>query len=202
MKFISRISNYQLTLVAGTQGAPNMGMPPKPGIYVRFIDGKATISQPIREYSVEKLVELMKQHPSFGRDFVLADEVDDIDPYAKYRRPVEPEHDILELKHGSIDKNVNPRPKVAISPDKKIEFDQMVKEKAMEMAKTVLEQKADEMLQDILKKKMENITIPVTEGENVSSTFTPPPIKEEEKKEEDKQPIVRKGRPKKSNDNK
>lgn len=126
MKFISKFSNYRIVLKPGLPGNRFMGTEAVPGIYIKFEDGVAEIKD-------EKMIDMMKNHPGFGTDFVTPG--DEKDPYSETRKSSEPEHNIGEVKFGNVVGNPNPRPLVTITPEHKKVIKEQAKKMLIEIAK-------------------------------------------------------------------
>lgn len=127
MKFISRSSNYMITLRPGLQGNHLTGQASVPGLYIRFRDG-------IAEVKDEHTIELMKDSEGYKNgDFVAVDERGE-DPFAENRSQLEPAHIISEMKYGHIEnRKISEVPiKVPASVKKMIETE------AKKMAKSML----------------------------------------------------------------
>lgn len=118
MKFVSKQSNYRITLSPGIPGNALLGNPPKPAIYVKFEDGIANIDD-------ENLVEMMKKHPAFLKgDFI---EMSDgtTDPYSATRKSMEPQHNI-EIMENGVAKNITPKPLVSFTTEQKKVINEMI----------------------------------------------------------------------------
>lgn len=94
MKFISKSSNLLIVLKPGLQAQPLTGTPSVPTVSVRFKDGLADVVD-------EELIKRMLAHPAMNNDFISAEEVNGVDPYAYTREESEPAHIMTELKFGS-----------------------------------------------------------------------------------------------------
>lgn len=139
MKFHSKNINLRIILKPGLPAEPLTGRAAQPGLHVKFENGVVTVNDP-------NTAKLMKQHPGFGRDFVDVDEAG-VDPYAAQRATsMEPEHDQIEIKHGGIGKNLNPKPRMRMTADQKRALAQMAMEMAMEMAPKMAKEMLDKMV--------------------------------------------------------
>lgn len=144
MKFISKNSNYSVVLKHGQPAEPLTGRIAVNGLYVKFVNGVANVIN-------EEIIKLMLNHPSYNRDFISVEEdKGTADPWADTRADAEPEHDILNLEHGSIVKNVNPRPKITLPRDKQKILKEMAKEMAVDMAREMAPRLAKELLDKIM----------------------------------------------------
>jgi len=123
MKFISKNQNLRIVLKPGIPGNPALGQPIISGLYVKFENGVANITD-------EKMVALMLGHSGFNSDFIKIDD-NEVDSYI--RKSVEPEHNIFEMDHGAMGKNLNPK-KVVLPPEIKAEMSKMATDMAKEMA--------------------------------------------------------------------
>lgn len=159
MKFVSKNSNYRVMLTPGVPGNPISGTPGKPGISVKFEGGEVVIND-------EETAKLMKQHPSFGQDFILVDE-SEADPYKDTRNDPEPEHRIADIKHGNI-ANVE-KAKKELSPAMKKAILEAAKPLAVEIAKDL----APKLAVDLLKKLKEDSESDVEEKKPASKLKKP-----------------------------
>lgn len=122
----------------GLPGEPLLGRPPQPGIYVKFEHGVADVKD-------EATIELLMNNKSFGKTIIAEDsKAPKTDPYAAKRKGQEPEHDIIELKYGHIGKNLNPKPKTAMTNEQKSIVIDLAKDLAKDMAKEMLLEMAAE----------------------------------------------------------
>lgn len=94
MKFISKSSNLLIVLKPGLSAQPLTGTPSIPTVSVRFKDG-------IAEVADDELVKRMLIHPGFNQDYISAEDVNGVDPYAAIREESEPTHLMTELKYGT-----------------------------------------------------------------------------------------------------
>lgn len=154
MKFLSKSSNYRIILKQGQPAEPLTGRTAVPGIYIKFEDGVANIDQDMGGISKEKICEMMLKHPAFISGDFIADKEGAKDPYAETRKPVEPIHTTMELKHGSIDKVVNPKPKLDLTDDNK----KLLKEMAAKMAKEMVKEMIPVLTEKIVKGTKDNPT--------------------------------------------
>ena len=109
-KFVSKNSNYMVVLKPGVEGNRNLGTHAVPGLYIKFQSGVVDIKE-------ESIVEQMRNHPSFGTDFVEVKQ-EEIDPFAESREEIEPGHVISEIKYGHNEKAAGTAP-VKLSPQLK-----------------------------------------------------------------------------------
>ena len=126
MKFVSKNGNYRAILDRGLPAEPLTGRTAVPGFSVKFEDGIAVVND-------EKLAKRLMEHPGFNRDFIKVEEKD-ADPYLGQRKEAEPEHDMVEIKYGSVGKNQNPKAAVPLTPEVKKALVSMAAEMAKEMA--------------------------------------------------------------------
>jgi len=168
MKFISKNANLCIVLRPGLSAAPLSGKAAVAGIYVRFQDSLAEVKD-------EKHAEMMLAHDGFDKDFKLITKDSENDPFGVKYKSMEPEHDMQVLKHGSVEKNLNPKPQFNISPELKkwidIEVNRRVKvvapEAAKEMAKVLLTEALKEQ-KEMQKEEVTPVeTTPVVETEEV-----------------------------------
>jgi len=135
MKFISKNANYRIVLKHGMPSEPLTGRAQVHGLYVKFENGVALVSN-------EETVKLMLSHPAFNKDFVSADGIAS-DPYKVQRGLSEPEHDIVNIEYGRVAKNINPKPKFNLTPEMNKHIatlaTEMAKDMAISMTKGILE---------------------------------------------------------------
>lgn len=110
-KYVSKYSNCRIVLTPGIPGNSVLGNPPRPTVYVKFEDGFASVFD-------DKLIEMLEKTQAFLSGDVV--EVQDIknDPYKDTRKPMEPEHSISEMVHGSA-VEMNPAKKPMFTPEQK-----------------------------------------------------------------------------------
>lgn len=113
-----------LVLRPGIPAQPITGTPAVPTLSVRFQDGVVDI------HDIE-LVEKMRNHPGFNVDFVEVEEQKS-DPY--YRKPVEPQHVMTELKYGTPIARETSKIKRELPP----ELEKLIQEQAVAIAKEML----------------------------------------------------------------
>lgn len=94
MRFISKSSNLLIVLRPGMSAQPLTGTPAKGTVSVRFKEGVADVPD-------GEMVEMMLRHPGYEGDFISADTVNNVDPYAFSRQESEPQHVVTEMKFGS-----------------------------------------------------------------------------------------------------
>jgi hypothetical protein len=102
MKFVAKINNYSIMLRQGIPGNPLMAIPPKAGVYARFVDGQFFTS----EYSSalvteEELIDLLLKSKQCGKDFFAVTDESAADPFQKSRKASEPVHSVMEMGQGS-----------------------------------------------------------------------------------------------------
>ena len=126
MKFISRIKNYGFVLRPGLPGNKFSGQPPQPGLHVRFKDNEVIVND-------ENVIKMMLDSSEYeNHEFVTSDQ-EEADKILSTRIETEPRHNILELEHGAIAKNVNPKPAKSLTVDQMKFATQLAKEMAKEM---------------------------------------------------------------------
>lgn len=197
MRFISKNSNLCIVLKHGMPAEPITGRLAVPALYVKFENGVVNVQD-------EDTQKLMLAHAGFNNDFISA-EKDETDPYAHVRKDMEPEHDITEIKHGGIGKNMNPKSSVTISPEQK----KVMMDMAKEMASTMAPKLAKDMLEELAKKaKEKEVSLPevttlevknTTENTTTTENITKPesvPEKVEAEVEKDAVPTVITDKPK------
>jgi hypothetical protein len=142
-KFISRSSNLLVVLKPGIPAQPITGTPPVPTVSVRFEDGMANVED-------NSLVELMKSHPGFNGDFILATD-EAFDPYIGQRQATEPAHIVMEMVHGAPATKIVTGKLGNVSPD----VERLIREQAMEIAKNMLPQMVKATLEDLVSARQE-----------------------------------------------
>lgn len=126
MRFVSKSSNLMVVLKPGLPGSTVTGQLPVNGIYIKFSAGTVDVKD-------EKLVEMLKNHPSFGVDFIAVE--DNLsDPYKHHREDVEPAHIIQEMKYGHAGETMGSKKNIKLSPEVK----KLLEEEAVKMAKDML----------------------------------------------------------------
>ncbi|MCK5616261.1 hypothetical protein KAR91_81115 [Candidatus Pacearchaeota archaeon] len=134
MKFISKNSNYRAVLRPGIPAEPVTGRAAVSGLYVKFQDGQF-------ETLDEETIDLLKKHPGFDSDYILVEE-GSTDPFD--RESIEPEHDLVEIKHGSVVGNQNPKPKLVLNKEQKKMLEKIAAGMALEMVKEMVSKKGTE----------------------------------------------------------
>jgi hypothetical protein len=135
MKFFSKYSNFRIVLKHGIPGEPLVGRPSIPGMYVKFEAGEVDVKQ-------QEVIDLLLAHPRFGTDFVA----EEIDPFAKTRKGLEPQHDTVEIQFGHIGVNSNPRQK---GQEQKEMITAMAKELAVPLAKEMAKEMARSIMAEM-----------------------------------------------------
>lgn len=140
MRFISKSSNLLIVLKPGFSSQPLTGTPATPGVSVRFKDG-------IAEVPDGELTAMMLKHPGYDGDFISAESVNNVDPYAYLRQESEPQHVVTELKFGSpVSRHVEGGKK-SLPP----ELAKIVQDMAVNMAKEMLPTMLESALQGLVK---------------------------------------------------
>ncbi len=113
VKFVSKSSNLMVVLRSGIEGNRALGTQMKPGLYARFQGGMIDVKD-------ETMIQLLREHPSFGSDFIEITETA-ADPYEDMRDEIEPIHVMHEMKYGHVEKikNLGPQRKLKLSPEMK-----------------------------------------------------------------------------------
>jgi len=130
MKFYSTFQNYRIILKPGISGNRNLGTQSIPAVSVRFEGGVVDVKD-------EEIISMMMNHPSFKKDF-FPEEKTDIDPFEYKRRNTEPQHTIVDVEYGRAKEAKNAG--VAMSPDKKKAFDNLVRTEALKLVQKMLEE--------------------------------------------------------------
>jgi len=150
-KYVSKNQNLRLVLKPGISAEPVSGRASIPGVYVKFEQGMLDINEVTADrmgLEFEKLIEMVERHPSFNAGFDKLKD-DEVDPYKNLRKSAEPEHDIVEITHGSIGKSLNPKPKLNLTNDQRKEVSKI----AEEMAKKMAPKMAMEILKNLAKEE-------------------------------------------------
>jgi len=142
MKFVSKTANLRIVLKHGIASEPITGRASTPALYVKFENGIVDVRE-------EESVDLMLKHSGFNRDFVMLED-GQIDPHLSSRKSSEPEHNIMELEHGSVKKNINPRSTIKLSSAQQ----RLVKDMAIKIAQEIAPALAKNMLKDVLEKNV------------------------------------------------
>lgn len=112
MKFVAKINNYSIMLRHGIPGNPLMAIPPKPGVYARFVDGQFFTSEHGSSIvSEEELVDLLLKSKQCGKDYFPVTDESSADPFQKSRKASEPIHSVMEMGQGSKPGRVLEAPK-------------------------------------------------------------------------------------------
>lgn len=151
-KYVSKNQNLCLVLRHSIPAEPITGRQGVPGLYVRFKDGFLSIDEPTAQrmgVEYDELIELIERQPSFKEGFEPIDE-NEVDPWKDQRREAEPQHNIAEIKHGSV-KNLTPRPVMSLTRDQQIAMNKMVNETASKMVKELAPKMAMEMIKEMAK---------------------------------------------------
>lgn len=145
MKFQSKFNNYRVILKSGIPAEPITGRAAVPAVFIKFEDGMVNVDNP-------ELVEKLLNHPKCGQygDFIPIEEVSATNWREKGKN--EPEHDMLNLKHGGVEKSLNPKKK-ELSPELK----KLLTEEATKMAKKMAGPMALEIVKELAKKDKEHI---------------------------------------------
>lgn len=148
MKFVSKNAGLRIMLKNGIPAEPITGRNAIPSVSVKFENGIINVND-------EETIKLMKAHSGFNSDFILAE--DKGDPYKNTRKQNEPEHDIQEIEHGSVKKNLNPvKPTDTMSVEQKKFFEEMVKETAKKIAIPLAKELAKKVIIDMEAKNIDN----------------------------------------------
>lgn len=148
MKFVSKSSNLRIILKPGQPPEPVTGRLAIPTVFVKFENGEA-------EVATEEMIKMMIQHPGYNMDFFPYNSEDPaIQKIIQSRMPNEPEHSMVQLKYGHVEKDLNPASKVVVTPEIKA----AITETAVEMAKKIAVEMVKEQMEpikDLLKKLAE-----------------------------------------------
>lgn len=165
MKFISKYQNYRIILRQGIPGNTVLGTPTISSISVLFQDNVAEVND-------EKYIKMMLEHPRFGddnsADFQIMEE-SDVESAYKFGKGGEPEHNIIEIDHGTTSKVINPKSITKINEEQKEYMRKTAKEMAMLMyADMVKKKKESEVSGDISTPVINSVSTP--ESITVSSS--------------------------------
>ena len=152
MKFISKNSNYRAILKHGMPAEPITGRAAVSGMYAKFEAG-------IFKTEDEEIIKLLKSHPGFGSDYIQADADNSKDPYN--RDAVEPQHDVIQIKHGSVVGNLNPKPKLTLNKEQQAILTDMAQKMAMEMLQKMVTDRASS------ENSTADVVEPITAGSEV-----------------------------------
>lgn len=134
MKFFSRQTNYRLTISPGIPAERVTGKAAIPGKYAKFSDGVVNIPD-----SDKETIDYLKNHRLCGIDFMPEGEEA---PFNIEDRHTEPAHNVQEIVHGSVGKNLNPpSPLSGLKPEQIVVMKAMAKEMAVEMFNQMAAQK-------------------------------------------------------------
>jgi hypothetical protein len=168
-KFVSKNSNYMVVLKPGLEGNRALGTQPIPGIYVKFQSGIVDIKD-------EKILEMMRSHPSNGGDFTEVKD-SEVDPYVDSRQELEPDHYVSEIEYGHS--KVAAKPTTKVSPELK----KFIQAEAVKMIPGLLKENPS-ILKDIIKDLASAVA---SEKEEIKTTETKEEIEEIEEEEEEKE---------------
>lgn len=145
VKFVSKYPNYRITLEPGRKGDPQKGIKGESGLHVKFEDGIAQVSK-------KKVIKKLENHAKYNDDFRRADDAKGkesrVDENSNFERGVEnePEHDYIEVEHGTPGQNKNPEDEGM----SKEQVESQIKKQAMEMAQDIAKPMAKEMAQEMI----------------------------------------------------
>lgn len=136
-KFVSKSSNLMVVLRSGLEGNRALGTHTKPGLYARFQGG-------IIEAKDEIMIQLLREHPSFGTDFIEVTE-NAVDPFEYNRDEIEPVHVLQDIKYGHVEKSAVTQKPTRLSPEMK----SLIEKEALKMLPALLKSNPS-ILKDIL----------------------------------------------------
>lgn len=142
MKFVSVSANYSITIKPGIPREPLAGRPAVQGIYVRFEDHVANVSDP-------SIIEALTTAKEYGIDFTSADSAS---PEFSAPKDTKPVHFIQELDHGSVGATKN-------APGVPVDIAAEIEKRALDIAKQLAPQIAVNMLKAIAKDKKEKDSV-------------------------------------------
>jgi hypothetical protein len=191
MRFISKSSNYNLILKAGLPGNHLLGTAPQSAISVRFQQGVADVND-------ERIIDMLKLHPDFGRDFVSSEDIMPgiKDPFASLRKDVAPVHVVTEMAYGHPSKKTIGAPQAEMPPV----LQEMIAAQATALAQKMFEgmvEKFEARLASAAQAKTPDpvtVEVPPQITQVSDVTLTPFDISDEgatDESEEDSQPAAR-----------
>jgi hypothetical protein len=131
MKFVSKNNNLTVVLMPGIPAQPLSGTPARAGLYVRFKQGSAEITD-------EKIIDMLKNHPAFNADFICVED-NASDPFMDTRRDIEPTHVMSEMKYGHLESTKASTKKVKLTPEIRKVVDSIAMEKVKELLPGMVE---------------------------------------------------------------
>lgn len=137
MKFVSKSGNLCVILKCGIPMEKLTGRLAQPAVSVRFQNGLLSVES-------QEICDMLLQHPGFNRDFFICED-NRPDPFSTNRKSSEPEHDVLEVNYGHVEKNLNPRGVNFNAEQKKI-IEDMIKREAMKIAPEIAKQMLEKMV--------------------------------------------------------
>lgn len=173
MKFFSKINNHRVRLTAHVPGNPYMQIAPVYGKSAKFTNG-------VFETDDQDLIDLMKKHPNFNKDFFASEE----DPMKDKRVSSEPVHIIEEVENGRIKKSESSSQK----PDMSEKMAEMVKEMAASLLAEGGYVKAEPEPQPMPPQQQvdeEPMDTALADAGESKEEFVPPPIVADSKPEDD-----------------
>lgn len=144
MKFISRNINLRVVLRPGIPGEPMVGRSPIPGLYVKFEDGVANVTD------AESIKLMLLPMKGFGVDYVAADD-EEAKRFTRLSES-EPEHDVYSIEYGHVGKNMNPKGQFTLPAELKDYIEKAAAKRAAEIAKPL----ALELLKEMMVSKAES----------------------------------------------
>ena len=151
MKFISKYSNFRITLKPSIQGNALLGNPPKPGLWVLFQDGFANVDD-------DEMAEMVKQHPAYKRGEIIEATENTVDPYKETRKLNEPEHIVSQFEHG-VAKVLNPKKGVHFTIEQRAEMKRLVEEGIKDGLKIIMESTKEKKSEEILEESNPELEI-------------------------------------------
>lgn len=134
MKFVSKNSNYRITLEPGIPREPLTGRPAKPAIFVKFENG-------IAEVKDEGLIKKLENHLKYKVDFhPIENEITSANSLNSRIKDGEKSHIITEMQYGQPGKTLQSPKKVQLDPEMKEMLKGMAKEMAKEMVGNIIKE--------------------------------------------------------------
>jgi len=145
MKFISRNTNYRLTLKHAMPAEPLTGRSSDPGIHVKFVNGTANVND-------ESVIKMLLASDKYGIDFVSSEDVEVNSDSFTETNGIEPEHDLQQIQYGHVTNSLNPKPLLSgLDKDKKKAIDAMIKEQATKLAIEMAPEMAKKIIRETIK---------------------------------------------------
>ena len=158
-EFVSRQQSYSAVLRSGMSENRATGQQLIPGIHLKFSNGYAKINRPINGVGPEELYEMVQLHPAYGKDFMDVTDSGDKKPFGENKALSEPEHEIMQMKHGSV---------IGVTqPSNKNNFNTQQQDVIKGMFAEMLDSMPASKLEEILAKKQDGRIVPESSSVNL-----------------------------------